>query len=276
MSKGFNNQELKKRKKRVGFPRGLLYYYFTDMWETFFIKLGAEVVLSSPTNKITKERGVLETLDDECYSTKLYHGHVLDLANKELDYLFVPRFASRKKREVGCPKFVALADILKYTKKDLPPIIGPYYSTSREKHGFWRLTKIIFEIGFKFTKNPFRIINAAILSLRAHRRAQDELIISEETLRKWERSEILLNDAPINNNGEEVLKVALVGHNYVLNDDYASLGVRKKLQKLGVDLITSQQMPRNLIERQLLRLSMIDFGLEISEPEKLPLKELEK
>lgn len=276
MSKRFDNHKLKRRKKRVGFPRGLLYYYFKDMWETFFVKLGAEVILSSPTNKITKERGVLETLDDECYSTKLYHGHVLDLADKDLDYLFVPRFASRKKREVGCPKFVALADILKYTKKDLPPIIGPYYSTSREKHGFWRLTIIIFEIGFKFTKNPLRIIRAAILSLRAHRRAQDELIISEETLKKWERSEILLNDAPINDNGEEVLKVALVGHNYVLNDDYASLGVRQKLQKLGVDLVTSQQMPRNLIERQLLRLSMIDFGLEISEPEKLPLKELEK
>lgn len=276
MSKGNSNQKSKKRKKRVGFPRGLLYYYFKDMWETFFIKLGAEVVLSSPTTKITKERGVLETLDDECYSTKLYHGHVLELEDKELDYLFVPRFASRKKLEVGCPKFVALADILKYTKKNLPPIIGPYYSTSRENHGFWRLTKIIFDIGFKFTKNPLRIIRAAILSLRAHKKAQDELIISEETLERWERSEILLNDPPINDNGEEVLKVALVGHNYVLNDDFASLGVRKKLQKLGVDLITSQQMPRNLIERQLLRLSMIDYGLEFPEPEKLPLKELEK
>ncbi|MCK4895467.1 MAG: hypothetical protein KAS47_01560 [Candidatus Heimdallarchaeota archaeon] len=276
MSKGFDKQGLKKRKRRVGFPRGLLYYYFKDMWETFFIKLGAEVVLSSPTNKITKERGVLETLDDECYSTKLYHGHVLDLADKELDYLFVPRFASRKKREVGCPKFVALADILKYTKKDLPPIIGPYYSTSRENHGFWRLIKIIFEIGFKFTKNPLKILFAARIAIREHRRALDEVIISEETLEKWERSEILLNDAPINDNGEEVLKVALVGHNYVLNDDYASLGVRKKLQKLGVDLITSQQMPRNLIERQLLRLSMIDFGLEFSEPEKLPFEVIEK
>ncbi len=35
-------------------------------------------------------------------------------------------------------------------------------------------------------------------------------------------------------------------------------------------------MPRKIIERQLLRLSMIDFGLEFSEPEKLPLEELEK
>ena len=276
MSKGFDNKKPTKRKKRVGFPRGLLYYYFTDMWETFFEKLGAEVVLSSPTNKITKERGVLETLDDECYSTKLYHGHVLDLADKELDYLFVPRFASRKKREVGCPKFVALADILKYTKKDLPPIIGPYYSTSREKHGFWRLTRIIFDIGFKFTKNPLRIIRAALLARKAHRRGLDEVIISEDTLKKWEKSEILLNGVPIVNDGEEMLKVALVGHNYVLNDDFASLGVRKKLQKLGVDLITSQQMPRNLIKRQLLRLSMIDYGLEFSEPEKLPSKEIEK
>ena len=276
MSKGFKDYRLKKRKKRVGFPRGLLYFYFKDMWETFFIKLGAEVILSSPTNKITKEKGVLETLDDECYSTKLYHGHVLDLAEKELDYLFVPRFASRKKLEVGCPKFVALADILKYTKKDLPPIIGPYYSTSREKHGFWRLTKIIFEIGFKFTKNPLRIIRAALLSRRAHRRGLDKVIISEETLKKWERSEVLLNEAPEINGGEEELKVALVGHNYVLNDEYASLGVRKKLQKLGVNIITSQQMPRHLIKRQLLRLSMIDYGLEFPEPEKLPLKELEK
>ena len=74
----------KKGKKRVGFPRALLYFYFQAMWESFFEALGAEIVLSSPSTKITKENGVQETLDDECYSTKLYHGHVLDLMEKNL------------------------------------------------------------------------------------------------------------------------------------------------------------------------------------------------
>lgn len=271
-----STKQHKKRKKRVGFPRALLYYYFKAMWESFFEELGAEVVLSSPTSKVTKDRGVLETLDDECYSTKLFHGHVLDLLDKEIDYIFVPRYASRKKREVGCPKFVALADILKYTKDNLPPIIGPHYSTSREKHGFWRLVRIIFEIGFKFTKNPLRIIYAALKARKDHKTAMKNVSIDEETLKKWENSEILLNDAPVIVDGEKPLKVALIGHTYLLNDSFASLGVRQKLQKLGVDVITSEQMPRKLLERQILRLTMINYGLEFSEPEKLPKKQLEK
>jgi len=276
LSKKVNRGHRVKSKKRVGIPRALLYYYFEAMWVGFFEGLGAEVVLSSNSNKKIKDDGVVETLDDECYSSKLYHGHVLDLADKDLDYLFVPRFASRTKRTVSCPKFVALADILQQTKDNLPPIIGPYYSTSREKHGFWRLVKIIFDIGFKFTKNPIRIVYAALKSRRDHRKSRKETIKSEEILRKWERSEILLNDAPVNNNGEEMLKVALIGHTYVLNDEFASLDVRKKLQELGVDIITSEQMPRHLINRQLLRLSMKNYGIELSEPEKLSKKELKK
>jgi len=276
LSEKVNSGHRGKRKKRVGIPRALLYYYFKDMWVGFFEGLGAEVVLSSNSNKKIKDEGVLETLDDECYSTKLYHGHVLDLANEDLDYLFVPRFASRKKREVACPKFVALPDMLQHTKDNLPPIIGPFYSTSREKHGFWRLVKIIFDIGFKFTKNPIRIIYAALKSRRDHRKLLKNTIINEAILRKWEHSEILLNDPPLNDNGEETLKVALIGHTYLINDNFASLDVRKKLQELGVDIITSEQMPRNLIERQILRLSMRNYGLEFSEPEKLPKKELKK
>ncbi len=276
MSRKGSSGRQRTQKKRVGIPRGLLYYYFDAMWESFFKALGAEVILSSKSNKKIKDEGVLETLDDECYSTKLYHGHVLDLANEQLDYLFVPRFASRNKQEVGCPKFVALADVLQHTKEDLPPIIGPYYSTSREKHGFWRLVQIIFDIGFKFTKNPFRIIYAALKSLRDHRKSKKAKITSEKMLKQWERSEIFLNDPPSTDNGDEILKVALVGHSYVINDSFASLDVRKKLQELGVDIITSEQMPRNLLKRQLLRLTMKNYGLEFPEPEKLPKKELEK
>ena len=149
----------RKRKLKVGIPRGLLFYQFEAMWTTFFETLGAEVVISPETTKKIKEDGLKSTLDADCYSAKLFYGHV-EAIKDEVDYFFVPRFASRKKREVGCPKFIALADILEHTKENMPPIIGPYYSTSREKHGVLKFLQLVYQIGFLFTKNPFRIFRA--------------------------------------------------------------------------------------------------------------------
>ncbi|MHA1126930.1 MAG: acyl-CoA dehydratase activase-related protein [Candidatus Heimdallarchaeota archaeon] len=253
-----------KRKLRVGIPRGLLFYKFEAMWTTFFETLGAEVVISPETTKKMKEVGLKSTLDDDCYSAKLFYGHVEAIKDK-VDYFFVPRFASRKKREVGCPKFIALADILEHTKENMPPIIGPYYSTSREKHGVLKFLQLVYQIGFLFTKNPFRIFRAMIKGLRADKKYLESIIVSEETLQKWERSEIHLNDPPIVTEDNEMLKVAVISHPYVFNDGFASLEMREKLKNLGVDFITCQQMPRKPIERQIKRILYVDYGLAIKD-----------
>ena len=265
----------KKGKKRVGIPRALLFYKFEAMWTTFFEKLGAEVVFSPPTTKQMRTDGLQSTLDDDCYSTKLYYGHVHALKDK-VDYLFVPRFASRKKREVGCPKFIALADIIEATIEDHPPVIGPYFSTSRERHGVFRLLRIVFDIGFLFTKNPFKILNATIKALKADKEYLKKLIISEEELAQWERSEISLNDPPISREEEDMLKIAVVSHPYVVNDPFACLEMRSKLQELGADIITAQQMPRSVIERQIERLSYEDYGLNIKDIDNVTKEEKEK
>ncbi|HUT82634.1 MAG TPA: acyl-CoA dehydratase activase-related protein [Candidatus Bathyarchaeia archaeon] len=267
--------QLYKKKKRVGIPRALLFYKFEAMWTTFFERLGAEVVISPSTTKQMKADGILSTLDDDCYSSKLFYGHVHALKDK-VDYLFVPRFASRKKREVGCPKFIALADVLKATIEDLPPIIGPYYSTSRENHGIFRLLKIVFQIGFLFTKNPFRILKATLKALQADKEYLKNLIISEEDLIKWERSELSLNDPPIIPDDEDILKIAIVSHPYVVNDEFACLEIRAKLRDLGADIITAQQMPRSLISRQIARLSYDDYGLKIKDINNITKEEKKK
>jgi len=265
----------RKKKLRVGIPRGLLFYKFEAMWTTFFETLGAEVVISPETTKKMKEDGLKSTLDDDCYSAKLFYGHV-DAIKDKVDYFFVPRFASRNKREVGCPKFIALADILEHTKENMPPIIGPYYSTSRERHGVLRLLRIVYQIGFKFTKNPIRILRATIKALRADKKYLEKLIISEETLQKWENSDIYLNDPPIITDENEMLKVAVISHPYVINDEFASLEMREKLKNLGVDIITCQQMPRAPIERQIKRLLYDDFGLMIKDFDNIQKDEQQK
>jgi len=52
----------------------------------------------------------------------------------------------------------------------------------------------------------------------------------------------------------EPLKIALVGHRYLLNDSLSNLNIKENLAKKGVDIITSEQMPRKLIEDQMNKL----------------------
>jgi predicted nucleotide-binding protein (sugar kinase/HSP70/actin superfamily) len=219
----------------------------------FFKKLGAEVIISPETNKEIQTVSVKCAPDEDCYSTKLYYGHVMELKNK-VNYLFIPRFGSAHKTNVGCPKFVGLAEALKSTYPNLPEILMPYFSTAKSGHGRMRLIRIVFELGFKFTKNPFRIFYAFVRAILNYRKYHRDLIIDKETLEQWENSEILLNHKSGTGVKENPLKLAIVAHSYVLNDGFQSINIREKLSDMGVDYITSDQMPRDLIELQMEKL----------------------
>lgn len=242
---------------KVGIPRALLYYKFFPMWTTFFRELGVEVVISPHTTKTIKTEAIKIAPDEDCYSTKLYFGHVMAIKD-EVDYLFVPRFGSKHKTNVGCPKFIGLAEILRSMFPDLPPIIMPFYSTAKSGHGKKRLIEIIFSIGFKFTKNPFRIIKAAKRALKEQKIHLEKLILDENVLQKWELTDFRMNPVQNTEESEPPLKFVLVGHSYVINDELASLSIRKILTDHGVDFITSEQTPRNLIEKQM---DKLDFNL---------------
>ena len=242
---------------KVGIPRALIYYKFFPMWITFFQELGVKVIVSPETTKPIKAEAIKIAPNEDCYSTKLYFGHVMSIKDK-VDYLFVPRFGSDHKTNVGCPKFIALAEVLKSMFPDLPPIIMPFYSTAKNGHGKKRLIHLVFSIGFKFTKNPFRIIKAAKKAFREQKLHNENLILNEETLKKWEQTEYLFNTSLKLKESEKPLKIALAGHSYVLNDGIASLNIKKTLSEYGVDFITSEQVPRNLIEKQM---DKLDYNL---------------
>ncbi len=240
-------------KKKVGLPRALLYYKFEAMWKTFFEELGTEVIISPATNKTIKDLAVRYAPDEDCYSTKLYFGHAIYLKDK-VDYFFIPRFGSDHEVNVGCPKFIGLAEVLTSLFPDFPEIIMPYFSKAKANHGKRRLLRIIFEIGFKFTYNPLKILKAGIRSFKAQREFEEQLHLSEQNLEKWIKSKILVNEKPDLEKRKKPLKIALVGHPYVLNDKLSNLDIRERLSQKGVDIITSLQMPRSTIEDQMGRL----------------------
>ena len=78
-------------KKTVGIPRSLLYYKYLPLWKTFFEELNFEVLISEKTNTQIVEKGGRYAIDEICIPLKLYYGHVLDLMEKKVDYIFIPR-----------------------------------------------------------------------------------------------------------------------------------------------------------------------------------------
>ena len=42
---------------KVGIPHSLFYFYYYPLWKTFFEELGAQVIKSHPTSRLTVDQG---------------------------------------------------------------------------------------------------------------------------------------------------------------------------------------------------------------------------
>jgi len=100
---------------KIGIPRALLYYYYYPLWKKIFESLGMEIILSDETNKGIIEKGIKVTVSEFCVPIKIFNGHIIELMEKDVDYIFVPRFVSVDEEAWFCPKFVGLPDAVLYT-----------------------------------------------------------------------------------------------------------------------------------------------------------------
>lgn len=75
----------------VGIPRVLNLYENYPFWHTFFTELGFSVQLSGRSNKKIYEKGIA-TIPSEsvCYPGKITHGHIVDLIEKGVKFIFYP------------------------------------------------------------------------------------------------------------------------------------------------------------------------------------------
>lgn len=105
----FTRYSSRKQGKKIGIPRALHTFELSPLWESFFTELGFEVVLSSRTNDEIIHKGVQLVTAEVCFPVKVAHGHVIDLLNKEVDYIFLPSITDfpqtnpRLRRTYNCP-----------------------------------------------------------------------------------------------------------------------------------------------------------------------------
>ena len=75
---------------KIGLPRAIYYYDRFPFWRAYFTALGAEVILSDSTNRQIVARGREYCISEPCFPILAAHGHVANLMEKEVDYIFLP------------------------------------------------------------------------------------------------------------------------------------------------------------------------------------------
>ncbi|HOT95820.1 MAG TPA: acyl-CoA dehydratase activase [bacterium] len=75
---------------KIGIPRAMYFFDRFPFWRAYFAALGAEVVLSDPTNRQTVALGREYCIAEPCFPILAAHGHVADLMARGVDYIFLP------------------------------------------------------------------------------------------------------------------------------------------------------------------------------------------
>ncbi len=84
----------KRRATKIGIPMALINFQLLPLFSRFFKALGFEVVLSGRTNKRIIRAGTESITAQPCFPVKVAYGHVAELIDKKVDYIFLPSIVS--------------------------------------------------------------------------------------------------------------------------------------------------------------------------------------
>ena len=215
----------------VGIPRALLYYNYYPSWKKFFEVLGVDVVLSEPTTKATINNGVKAAVDETCLPVKIFLGHLVDLREKKVDYIFCPRVISVEPKRYLCPKFLGLPNMAENLIEGLPPLLDMEVNLHKKPDD---LPRQLYRLARKFTINPFKIKNSIAAAWKEEQAYSGRL-------RQGFTPYDLLEKEP-ESTGEGSLKIAVLGHIYNLNDPHLSMNLFERLRSKGIQIVTSEML----------------------------------
>lgn len=211
---------------KIGIPKGLLYHKYHPFAKRFFNELGAEIITSEDTNKITLNEGAKYCVDEACLPIKIFHGHVYSIKD-QCDMVVIPRIMRLRPSEFICPKFCGLPEMIINSIPNMPYItMKPIYANSRRKLYSW-----CRDAGRVITKDTGKI-----------KKAYAEALMEQQK-----------HKTGIRDKGYK-MNVALVGHPYNIYDNFINMNIVKKLNRFNIGVRTEETIEDALINREVNRL----------------------
>ncbi len=86
------------KSRKIGIPMALASWQLLPTFSQFFKEMGFEVVMSGRTSKETIRKGVESVTAQPCFPIKVAYGHIVELIEKGVDYIFLPSIVSSAAR----------------------------------------------------------------------------------------------------------------------------------------------------------------------------------
>lgn len=219
-------------KMKIGIPRGLYYYFFGELYQSFFKKLKVPILISPCTNEEILKRGTMLAMDEMCLPMKIVLGHT-DYLKDKCDWVLLPRVDNYGLSNQTCTNFLALYDIVS-NLLDVPLLNYNIDEHMRqdELDGFLKIGR---DLGF----SDMKILNAYEESVYE---------IEEKKRKKYIQN--------YHNLSKNTIKILIVSHPYNTYDEMIGKPVITFLQKLGVTIIYSDQFDPMVTEKKSKKISV--------------------
>ena len=220
----------------IGLPRALtLFYQQFPFWRTFFEDLGFRVVLSHETDNQIVRKSLDMLVAETCFPVEVMHGHIYDLLEKQVDYVFTPFIINTKAGDdnpttnYNCPWIQTFPFMVKaaltdeVAKKLLVPTLNfRYFGKVLNKE----LSDFMWE---KFRIPSKKVLNAIAKADQAQSRFEEALVV---------RGQEVLENLP----GDKECMV-IMGRQYNTGDPALNLSMVEKLINLDVVPIPMDFLP---------------------------------
>lgn len=228
------------RKKTVGVPFALMIHKFFPMANAFFTSLGYNVLLTKPTNEETIRLSQENARGETCYPVKLIYGHMKQLVDAKVDYIFLPTIHTMKhelshvEHNYGCVYMqtaaVSIGKALGLEEKGitlLSPVFDLDFGKEAMASAMVGLGKIL-----GITK-PFcaKALLAGAMAVRKHTNAVEK-----------QGKQLLDSLKP------EDKVLVLITRNYGVSDPILNMGIPDLLLERGIKVITLSHLPGHALD----------------------------
>ena len=207
----------------IGIPRALMVFYQQfPFWRTFFEQLGFTVVISKESDKSLVAKSIETITTETCLPVELMHGHVIDLMDKGVDYIFLPFIVNAKQKEgnktsnSNCPWIQTYPFMIKAAlrgKVDESKLLVPTLHFRYFERALLKEMTGYFNEKFGISKTEIK---------KAIYKADEVQTSFEKRLTDFGKE--VLNSIP-----ENCRPVVLLGRPYNSTDQYLNLGLVEKL-----------------------------------------------
>lgn len=228
------------RKKTVGVPFALMIHKFFPMANAFFTSLGFNVVLTDPTSEETIRLAQQTAQGETCYPVKLIYGHMQQLIDQKVDYIFLPTIhtmkheKSRVKHNYGCVYMqtaaASIAKALDIESKGitlLSPVFDLDFGQEAMASAMLGLSKILG------IPKPFcaKALLSGAMAVRRHTAAVEK-----------QGKALLATLKP------EDKVLVLITRNYGVSDPILNMGIPELLLERGYKVITLSHLPGHALD----------------------------